>query len=108
MNKFKTYAFWVALSSAVVILVQSLGKLLGVEIESVIIENVIMSICGILVVLGIVTKNSAPQVSETPDKPNSIDENVDDCQMIENDGVYDQKHTDIIEISNDENNDILI
>lgn len=61
MKKFKTYAFWVALSSAVVILLQSLGKLFGFEIESSIIENVIMSICGVLVVLGIVTKPSDSQ-----------------------------------------------
>ena len=58
MNKFKTYAFWLALSSAIVILVQSVGKLFGFEIESSLIENVIMSICGVLVVLGIVTKSN--------------------------------------------------
>ena len=64
MNRFKTYAFWLALSSAVVILVQSLGKLFGFEIESSTIENVIMSICGVLVVLGIVTKKSNSETSE--------------------------------------------
>ena len=56
-NKIKSYAFWVALSSAVVILVQSIGKLFGLNVEGGIIENVIMSICGVLVVLGIVTKS---------------------------------------------------
>ena len=64
MNKFKTYAFWLALSSAVVILVQSIGKLFGFEIESSTIENVIMSICGVLVVLGIVTKNTETNKGE--------------------------------------------
>ena len=59
MNRFKTYAFWVALSSAIVILIQNLGKLFGFEIESGIIENVIMSICRILVVLGIVSKGGS-------------------------------------------------
>ena len=58
-NRFKTYAFWVALSSAVVVLVQSLGKLFGFEIESSVVENVIMSICGVLIVLGIVTNNDS-------------------------------------------------
>lgn len=67
MNKVKTYAFWLALSSAVVILIQSFGKLFGFEIESSIIENVIMSICGVLVVLGIVTKKS-DDVEESADK----------------------------------------
>lgn len=58
-NRFKTYAFWIALSSAVVVLVQSLGKLFGFEIESSVIENVIMSVCGVLIVLGIVSNNES-------------------------------------------------
>lgn len=69
-NRFKTYAFWVALSSAVVILVQSLGKLFGFEIESSTIENVIMSICGVLVVLGIVTGSG----ENNPDSDQSNDD----------------------------------
>lgn len=56
-NRIKTYAFWVALSSAVVILLQSIGKLFGFEVESSTIENVIMSICGVLIVLGIVSNS---------------------------------------------------
>ena len=55
-NKIKSYTFWIGLSGAVVILVQSIGKLFGLNIEGSLIENVIMSICGVLVVLGIVTK----------------------------------------------------
>lgn len=79
MKKFKTYAFWVALSSAIVILIQSLGKLFGFEIESSLIENVIMSICGVLVVLGIVTKssdeNSNDEEEEEKEETKNNDEN---------------------------------
>ena len=71
MNKFKTYAFWLALSSAVVILVQSIGKLFGFEIESSTIENVIMSICGVLVVLGIVSKSGTYEDSVEIEKENN-------------------------------------
>ncbi len=69
-NRVKTYAFWVALSSAVVVLVQSLGKLFGFEIESSTIENVIMSICGVLIVLGIVTNSTDSKTDAVDyDKP---------------------------------------
>lgn len=68
-NRFKTYAFWVALSSAVVVLVQSLGKLFGFEIESSVVENVIMSICGVLIVLGIVTNNDSGGDDDGGQKP---------------------------------------
>lgn len=71
MNKFKTYAFWLALSSAVVILVQSFGKLFGFEIESSTIENVVMSICGVLVVLGIVSKSGSTENNDEVEKENN-------------------------------------
>ena len=58
MKRVKTYAFWVALSGAVVILVQSIANLFGFSVDSSTIENVIMSICGVLVVLGIVVNPS--------------------------------------------------
>lgn len=58
MKKIKTYTFWVALSGSIVILVESVANLFGFSIDSSTIENVIMAICGVLVVLGIVTKDS--------------------------------------------------
>ena len=68
--KVRTYTFWIALSSAVVILAESVAKLFGFEIESDLIENVIMSICGVLVVLGIVTKSSSTEdVLDDNEKP---------------------------------------
>ena len=73
-NRVKTYAFWVALSSAVVVLVQSIGKLFGFEIESSTIENVIMSICGVLIVLGIVTNSTDPKTGDAVDYDKSQDE----------------------------------
>ena len=66
-QKVRTYAFWLALSSAVVILAQSIGKLFGFEIESSVVENVIMSVCGVLVVLGIVSKESDDKTDDTHD-----------------------------------------
>lgn len=76
-NRIKTYAFWVALSSAVVVLVQSIGKLFGFEIESSTIENVIMSICGVLIVLGIVTNST--------DSQKNSDNDFDESGIIEQD-----------------------
>lgn len=73
-NRVKTYAFWVALSSAVVVLVQSLGKLFGFEIESSTIENVIMSICGVLIVLGIVTNSTDSKTDDGVDYDKTQDE----------------------------------
>ena len=54
MKKLRNYSFWVSLTSAVIILIQSIGKICGFEIENAHIENLIMAICGVLVVLGVV------------------------------------------------------
>lgn len=56
-KKIKSYGFWVGLSSALVLLVNALGKAFGFEIENKIIEDVVMSVAGVLVVFGIVSMN---------------------------------------------------
>lgn len=70
MNKFKTYAFWIALSGAVIIFIQSVGDLFGFTIDGGLIENVIMSICGIMVVLGIVSKPTLEQKTDRVEEKN--------------------------------------
>lgn len=54
-NKFKNYGFWVSLSSAVVVLFEAIGRACGFIPDGQIINDVIMSIAGLLVVLGVVT-----------------------------------------------------
>lgn len=54
-NKIKSYGFWTALAGAVVVLVNALGQMFGFSVDNEIITNVIMSIAGLLVVLGVVT-----------------------------------------------------
>lgn len=64
-EKVKSYGFWVSLSSAVVLLLTSLGNMFGFSVENQIVEDVIMSIAGVLVVLGIVSMNTKPK--DSPD-----------------------------------------
>ena len=55
MKLIKTYNFWVSLSGAVGLLAVSIGKVFGVEIAKDGVSEIIMSICGVLIVFGIVT-----------------------------------------------------
>ena len=77
-DKFKSYSFWTALSGAVVVLLQALGKCFGFSIESDIVTGIIMAIAGILVVFGVVSmpNDSAKQNEENEkiDIENSEDE----------------------------------
>lgn len=54
-DRIKSYSFWTALSGAVVVLLQALGKCFGFAVNDEIISGIIMAVAGILVVLGIVT-----------------------------------------------------
>lgn len=64
-SRIKSYKFWVALSSAVVIFVNTLGKVFNFEIPPEVIEGVIMAFCGVLVVFGVVEK---PKQSDKTDE----------------------------------------
>ena len=54
MKKFKqlisNYGFWTGLSAAVIMLATSISKAFGVSIDNKVIEDIIMSVCGVLVV----------------------------------------------------------
>ncbi len=56
MKLIKSYRFWVSLSGAVGVLVMQVSKLFGLKVEASWVEEIIMSICGILVVLGLIEK----------------------------------------------------
>lgn len=73
IKRASSYAFWVGLSSAVVVLVESIGKLCGFSVDSSVITEVIMSVCGVLVVLGLVTKDDSAQKDTHSDDSGSTD-----------------------------------
>ncbi|MBE5734881.1 MAG: hypothetical protein E7361_00285 [Clostridiales bacterium] len=76
MKKYSSYAFWVGLASAIVIFLEDIEALLGIDINTKLIESLILSFCGILIVLGIVVKDKkVDSVSKTND---TDDNNIED------------------------------
>lgn len=57
-ERMKSYSFWVSFSGALIIFINCLGRIFNFQIENEIVEDVIMSIAGLLVVLGFVTKET--------------------------------------------------
>ena len=55
-ERIKSYKFWVALSASLIILLQTLGKAFGFEIDAEIINAITMAFCSVLMVFGIVEK----------------------------------------------------
>lgn len=56
MQRIKSYKFWLALSASVVIFIKVLKEMFNFEIDENLVDKLIMSFCGVLVVLGIVEK----------------------------------------------------
>lgn len=61
--KYKTYAFWTSFSAAAVMLIGTLARAFGFESNDKLVSDIIMAICGILVVFGVVKMPSKPQVT---------------------------------------------
>ena len=62
-QRLKSYKFWVSLSASVILFVNALGNLFGFKIDEVAMESVIMTFCGVLVVLGFVDKPKENQIT---------------------------------------------
>lgn len=63
-EKLKSYSFWSALSGAMVIFVNALGKIFGFSVEDELISGLIMAIAGVLVVFGVVTMPNSKNESQ--------------------------------------------
>ena len=53
-EKIKTTSFWLGLSSAIVLIVDCMAGLFGVDFSSGALEDVLLTICSVLVVVGFV------------------------------------------------------
>lgn len=63
-EKMKSYSFWVSFSGALIIFLNCLGNIFHFQIQNEVVEDVIMSIAGLLVVLGFVTKETGDESEE--------------------------------------------
>ena len=80
-NKIKKYSFWTGLSAAVVMLCNAIAKCFGFSINDQIIEDVIMSICGVLVAFGVVCM---PIKKDTEEAQEENEINTTDVEDVEN------------------------
>ncbi len=58
LQRMKHYNFWVALTMAVIVLLNTISQAFDVDIDDAVINDIIMAILGIMVVLGFVQKDN--------------------------------------------------
>ena len=78
MNKLRTTSFWLGLSSGVVLILDCLSKIIGLDLYSKEVEVVVLSVCSILVTIGIVTKKKVDDNKDSTKEEllEEIDENL--------------------------------
>mgnify|MGYP004640133565 CR=1 FL=1 len=72
-KKIKTTSFWLTLSGAVVMLLDTISNIVGLDLYSKKVESIILAICTFLVMTGVITKKD---VSDP--EPKNTDELLDD------------------------------
>lgn len=108
-KKIKSYSFWVSLSASIVLLLNAIGNAFGFKIEEKIVNDVVMSLAGVLVVLGVVSMNGAShkydeKTGEGEEKTDdSAGEKDDESQISNGDNV--EKDDESVEQKIDENKD---
>lgn len=95
-NRLKNYSFWVSLASAILLLVQAIGKPLGLVINEEIYMSIVNSVLGVFVVLGIIS-HPAQNLLTNKDTQNS--EN-DETVVVSDSSTQTQKITDTAEKTN--------
>lgn len=54
-DKIKNYGFWMSLTAAVILVLQTIGETVGFVIDDEAIVSIMASVCGMFVVLGIIS-----------------------------------------------------
>ena len=81
-NKYRTYSFWMSVSAAAVLVINNLAKVFGFSFDNDIFTATVDSICGVLVVFGVLTMKRGNQNSEV--------DNSDEDEDIKNGNQEDQ------------------
>ena len=75
-TQLKSYSFWLGIASALLLLVQSIGEPLGLEINEEAYMSVINAVLGVFVVLGIISNPASQKTTNTEITTGTQDESV--------------------------------
>lgn len=79
-ERIKTYSFWTGLSASVVLLINAIAKCFGFSVDNSLVEDIIMSVCGVLVAVGFVCapKSQKTDTTNTEKKKDELTEALDE------------------------------
>lgn len=73
-NKFKSYSFWMSVTGAVILVLNNLGKAFGFAVDSEAITQIVDSVCGVLILFGIITMTKSGKEESKQDDVTAQDD----------------------------------
>lgn len=84
-ERMKSYSFWISFSGALVLFINCIGKIFNFQIDNKIVEDVVMSIAGLLVVLGFITKETKNSATSNENDENFENKNLENKNLEDED-----------------------
>lgn len=84
-DRIKTYNFWVSLSSAIFLIIKLLGQQFHFNVDESLFSDIITSLCGILVLLGIIAPPTNKSVGVYQESQSEYDKIIDEICEDEDD-----------------------
>lgn len=111
MNKLKTTGFWISLTGAVILVLQVIGGAFGFKINSELINNLVSSICGVLVIVGVLIPskqennkiNSLADSSDENLNSSNQQEETETCNKTKNEDVLNETKNETLDENIDDN-----
>jgi len=74
-EKFKSYSFWMSVTAGVILVLNNFGNVFGFVVESESVTKIVDSICGVLILFGVLTLTKG---EEDKNKNEINNENIDE------------------------------
>lgn len=111
MNKLKTTGFWISLTGAVILVLQVIGGAFGFKINSELINNLVSSICGVLVIVGVLIpskqeNNKINFLADSSDEnlnSSNQQEETETCNKTKNEDVLNETKNETLDENIDDN-----
>lgn len=92
-DRIKTYNFWVSLASAVLLIVNTIGKRFNFSLDENLYNDLFTSFCGILVLLGIIVPPTNTKNKNEGFNENSEKETIEEVCTCESSSVFKNNET---------------
>lgn len=92
-NKLKSYSFWMSVTAGVILVLNNIGKVCGFSVESDAVTAIVDSICGVLILFGVLTMPKSKAKGEKEGDECGIEHEIFESESVEEEKTESSKTT---------------